>query len=134
MIKINIKGEEIVIAELERRFGKANMDRVSDAALKAGADVFVKYLKSSIGTSGKYAKGWTVKDITISEPLYVGGVKTIKVHFNGPHGRYRIVHLNEWGTVRIPNPPRKGAIARAMREAEQAYREAIKKAVLEGIR
>lgn len=133
MIKAELKGENVVFAELDRLFGKENMDRISDAALLKGAEVFVKELKASIGTSGKYAKGWTVEDITVSGPVYIGGVKVVKVHFNGPHGRYRIVHLNEWGTVKIPNPPRKGAIARAMRNAESAYREAIKQAILEGI-
>lgn len=133
MIKAEFKGMNELLAELDRRFGEENMNRIGDAALLKGAEVFVKYLKTSIGTSGKYAKGWTVDDITISDPVYISGVKTIKVHFNGPRGRYRIVHLNEWGTVKIPNPPRKGAIARAMRNAEHAYREAIKQAVLEGI-
>lgn len=133
MIKAEFKGVQKVLDELERRFGQENMNRISDKALLKGAEVFVKELKASIGTSGKYAKGWTVEDITISGPEYIGGVKVVKVHFNGPHGRYRIVHLNEWGTVKIPNPPRKGAIARAMRNAEQAYRAAIKQAVLEGI-
>ncbi|MEI3596906.1 MULTISPECIES: HK97 gp10 family phage protein [unclassified Oceanobacillus] len=133
MIDIKMTGVNELLEELDRRFGKENMDRISDAALLKGAEVFVKELKASIGTSGKYAKGWTVEDITISGPQYIGGVKVVKVHFNGPHGRYRIIHLNEWGTVKIPNPPRKGAIARAMRNAENAYREAIKQAVLEGI-
>ncbi len=133
MIDIKMTGVNELLDELDRRFGKENMDRISDAALLKGAEVFVKELKASIGTSGKYAKGWTVEDITISGPEYIGGVKVVKVHFNGPHGRYRIIHLNEWGTVKIPNPPRKGAIARAMRNAENAYREAIKQAVLEGI-
>lgn len=133
MIKAEFKGVEQVLDELDRRFGEETMDRISDAALLKGAEVFVKELKASIGTSGKYAKGWTVEDTTISGPEYIGGVKVVKVHWNGPHGRYRIIHLNEWGTVKIPNPPRKGAIARAMRNAENAYREAIKQAVLEGI-
>ncbi len=133
MIDIRVKGVNEVRAELDRRFGKANMDRISDAALLKGAELFVKVLNASIGTSGKYAKGWTVDDTSIEGPVYVGGVKTVKVHWNGPHGRYRIIHLNEFGTVKNPKPPRKGAIARAMREAEQAYRETIKQAVLEGI-
>lgn len=133
MIDIKMTGAEELIAELERRLGKENMDRISDAALLKGAQLFVKVLISSIGTSGKYAKGWTVEDTSIEGPEYVGGTKVIKIHWNGPHGRYRIIHLNEWGTVKIPNPPRKGAIARAMREAESAYREIIKQAVLEGI-
>lgn len=133
MIKIQVKGANELIEELDKRFGKENMDRISDNGLKQAAKVFVDYVNRSIGTGGKYAKGWTVEDTTISEPFYIGEVKTIKVHWNGPKGRYRIIHLNEWGTVKNPNPPRKGAIARALREAESAYREAIKKAVLEGI-
>ncbi len=133
MIDIKMTGVEELIAELESRLGKDNMERISDAALLKGAQLFVKVLNASIGTSGKYAKGWTVADTSIEGPTYVGGVKTVKVHWNGPHGRYRIIHLNEWGTVKMPNPPRKGAIARAMREAENAYREIIKQAVLEGI-
>lgn len=132
-MSIKITGMNELLAELDRRFGKENMDRISNAALLKGAELFVKVLNSSIGTSGKYAKGWTVADTSIEGPVYIGGVKTVKVHWNGPHGRHRIIHLNEWGTVKMPNPPRKGAIARAMREAENAYRETIKQAVLEGI-
>lgn len=133
MIKMNLIGMNELLSELDRRFGKENMERISDKALLKGAELFVKVLNKSIGTSGKYAEGWTVEDTSIEGPVYVGGVKTVKVHWNGPHGRYRIIHLNEYGTVKNPNPPRKGAIARAMREAEHAYREIIKQAVLEGI-
>lgn len=133
MIKINVKGQEELIAELDKRLGKENMDRISDEGLLKAAEVFVKYVNSSIGTGGKYAEGLTVEDTSIEGPEYIGGAKTVKVHWNGPHGRYRIIHLNEWGTVHSPNPPRKGAIARALREAESAYREAIKQAILEGI-
>lgn len=133
MIDIKMTGANELLTELEKRLGKENMERISDEALLKGAELFVKVLNQSIGTSGKYAKGWTVEDTSIEGPVYVGGVKTVKVHWNGPHGRYRIIHLNEYGTVKSPNPPRKGAIARAMREAEQAYREIIKQVVLEGI-
>ncbi|MDY0396779.1 HK97 gp10 family phage protein [Virgibacillus halophilus] len=132
-MSVKVTGLEQLLGELDRRFGKEAMERISDAALLRGAEIFVKELNASIGTSGKYAKGWSVEDTSIEGPEYIGGVKTVKVHWNGPHGRYRIIHLNEWGTVKIPSPPRKGAIARAMRNAEHAYREAIKQAVLEGI-
>ena len=133
MINIKMTGVDELLNELERRLGKDNMERISDAALLKGAELFVKILNAYIGKGGKYAKGWTVDDTSIEGPIYVGGVKTVKIHWNGPNGRYRIIHLNEWGTVKMPNPPRKGAIAKAMRQAEQVYRNAIKQAVLEGI-
>ena len=133
MINIKMTGVDELLNELERRLGKDNMERISDAALLKGAELFVKILNAYIGTGGKYAKGWTVADTSIEGPVYIDGVKTVKIHWNGPNGRYRIIHLNEWGTVKMPNPPRKGAIAKAMRQAEQVYRNAIKQAVLEGI-
>lgn len=133
MIDIKMTGVNELLAELEQRLGKQAMERISDEALIKGAELFVKILNAYIGTGGKHAKGWTVADTSIEGPVYIGGVKTVKIHWNGPHGRYRIIHLNEWGTVKTPNPPRKGAIAKAMREAEEVYRNAIKQAVLEGI-
>lgn len=133
MINIKMTGVDELLNELERRLGKDNMERISDAALLKGAELFVKILNAYIGTGGKYAKGWTVADTSIEGPVYIDGVKTVKIHWNGPNGRYRIIHLNEWGTVKMPNPPRKGAIAKAMLQAEQVYRNAIKQAVLEGI-
>jgi len=77
--------------------------------------------------------GGSIEEITISEPMWVGSVRTVKVHWKGPRGRYRIIHLNEFGTIKNPNPRGKGAIARAMRSAERAYREAIKQAIERGI-
>lgn len=133
MIDIKMTGVNELLAELEQRLGKQAMERISDEALIKGAELFVKILNAYIGTGGKHAKGWTVADTSIEGPVYIGGVKTVKIHWNGPHGRYRIIHLNEWGTVKVPNPPRKGAIAKAMREAEEVYRNAVKQAVLEGI-
>jgi len=126
-------GIDELLAQLEERLGKENMDRISDAALTKAAKLFVQIVNGYIGTSGKYAKGWTIADTSIEGPTYIAGVKTVKIHWNGPHGRYRIVHLNVWGTVKVPNPPRKGAIAKALREAEEVYRNAVKQAVLEGI-
>lgn len=133
MIDIKMVGVDELLAQLEDRFGKENMDRISDAALIKAAELFVKILNAYIGRGGKYAKGWTVDDTSIEGPEYIGGVKVVKIHWNGPHGRYRIIHLNEWGTVKVPNPPRKGAIAKALREAEEVYRNEVKRALLEGI-
>jgi hypothetical protein len=77
--------------------------------------------------------GASIEEMTISDPLWVSGVRTIKIHWRGPKDRYRIIHLNEFGTVQNPSPRGKGAIARAMRNAESAYRNAIKKAIREGL-
>jgi len=133
---VEIKGLKELERELEKRFGKQNVQRISDKALLDGAKVFVKELQAQVKTfsDGKgYSQGYTYEEITVSEPMTIKGVRTVKVHWKGPHGRYRVIHLNEWGTIKNPNPRGKGAIARALKNAEKAYRNAIKQAIERGL-
>lgn len=130
-MSVKISGLEKLMRELEKRYGKQNMQRVSDRALLAGARVFVKELKSQFESFKD--TGASIDEITIAEPMWVGSIRTVKVYWRGPDNRYRIIHLNEWGTIKNPNPPGKGAIARALKNAEKAYRNAIKQAIKEGI-
>lgn len=133
---VEIKGLKELERELEKRFGKQNVQRISDKALLDGAKVFVKELQVQVKTfsDGKgYSQGYTYEEITVSEPMTIKGVRTVKVHWKGPHGRYRVIHLNEWGTIKNPNPRGKGAIARALKNAEKAYRNAIKQAIERGL-
>jgi HK97 gp10 family phage protein len=130
-VGVKIKGVNKLISQLEEKYGEQNARRISDKALKAGAEVFVRELKQELETFRD--KGGTVEELTIGDPEDIGGVRVVKVHWKGPRGRYRIIHLNEWGTVKNPNPRGKGAIARALKNSEKAYRAAIKRAVQEGI-
>lgn len=130
-MSVRISGEKQLNAELARRFGTNRMAVISDAALKRGAAVFVAELKRQFETFKD--TGESIREITVSEPMWVGSARMIKVYWRGPKNRYRIIHLNEWGTVQNPHPRGKGAIARAMRNCQHAYREAIKQAIREGI-
>jgi len=129
-MSVNVTGLNKLLADLEKRLGKSKMQTISDDALKKGAKVFVQELKSQF----EYFKdtGASIDEITISDPTWIGGIRTIKIHWRGPHDRYRIIHLNEWGTVKNPNPKGKGAIARAMRNSEKAYLKAVEDAVRRG--
>lgn len=126
-----ISGLKKLESELERRFGQKNVQRISDSALNKGSDVFVDELKSqyrSVNWAG-YDTGAIIREITVSEPYWLNGARTVRVHWEGPKNRYAIVHLNEFGTVNNPNPPAKGTVAKAMRSAEKAYAAAIRKEV-----
>ena len=131
-MSVEIRGEAAILAELERRFGQARIQRVSDEALREGAKVFVKELKSQLLPAKK--KGDTIKEITVSEPFTIAGMRMIRVYWKGPRNRYRIIHLNEYGTVKNPNPKAKGAIARAVRNSERAYRNVIEETLRRGFR
>lgn len=130
-MSVEINGLDRMLADLENRLGTARMQMISDRALKAGARAFVRELKIQF----QFFKdtGASIDEITISEPMNIGGSRTIKVYWKGPKGRYHIIHLNEWGTVKNPNPQGKGAIARAMRNSEGAYRAAVEEAVRRGL-
>ncbi|WP_144528740.1 hypothetical protein [Peribacillus simplex] len=130
-MSVKIHGEKAVMAELEKRLGKGKAQQLSDKALKRGAQVFIKELKIQFASFKD--TGASIEEITISEPMWVAGVRTIKIHWRGPKDRYRIIHLNEFGTVQNPSPRGKGAIVRAMLNAESAYRSAIKRAIREGV-
>ena len=130
-MSVTIKGEKQLAAELEKKLGKLHVQRVSDRALLKGAQVFKRELEQQFETFK--AQGYSKEEITIAPPVTLNGVRVVRIHWIGPHGRFRIIHLNEWGTVKNPNPKGKGAVARAMRNAERAYRETIKKALKDGL-
>ncbi len=128
---VNITGISELEQELLRRLGSQRTQLIVDRALVAGANVFVRELKRQFESFKD--TGESIEEITISQPMTVSGKRTIKVFWRGPEGRYRIIHLNEWGTVKNPNPRGKGAIARAMRNAKNAYRETVKRELRRGL-
>lgn len=130
-MSVKMTGEKKLIADIEKRLGKMKAQQLSDIALKKGAEVFVRELKNEFELFKD--TGATIDEITISEPVWVNGSRTIKIHWKGPKDRFRIIHLNEFGTVKNPNPKGKGAVARAMRNAEKEYRDTIKRVIREGI-
>lgn len=130
-MSVKLTGEKKLLADIEKHIGKLKVQQLSDIALKKGAKVFVRELKSQFESFKD--TGATIDEMTISEPMWVNGSRTIKIHWKGSKDRYRIIHLNEFGTVKNPNPKGKGAIARAMRNAEKEYLDTIKRVIKEGI-
>lgn len=130
-MSVKVTGQKKLIAELEKRFGKSKMQQISDKGLDRAADAFIKELKSQFQSFKD--TGASIDEITKKGPYTLNGKRTITIHWRGPKDRYRIIHLNEWGTIISPNPRGKGAVARALKNAEKAYKEAIKQAIKEGI-
>ena len=107
------------MGDIEKNLGKKALEKVNDRALLKGAEIFVAELERQFETFKD--KGYSKDEITIADPKWISGKRTVTIHWRGPHDRYRIIHLNEWGTVKNPNPPGKGKVAKAMRSAESAY-------------
>lgn len=126
-MSVEVNGMDDVLAEIERRLGPQGMQRISDDALASASAVFKSELESQF--SSFKDTGASIDEISLTAPYDKNGVRTITVHWKGPKGRYRVIHLNEFGTVKNPNPPGKGAVARALRNSETAYKQAIEQAL-----
>lgn len=134
-VRVTVSGVEETNRELERRFGRANMARVIDSALITGANVIKKQLELNLGAFAGtgYSTGASRDEITISNPMTLAGVRTVLIYWSGPKKRYTIIHLNEFGTIKNPNPRLKGAIENALRAGQEAYIRAVKEGIQRGI-
>lgn len=127
---VKLKGMKELERALERKYGRQKMKKISDEALLAGGQVIVEEIKKSFESFKD--TGASIDEVTLSKPYSLNGVRTIKVHWKGPEDRYRIIHLNEFGTIKNPNPRGKGAIDRALRSGRDAYFKVVKRQLEKG--
>ncbi|MGH2319394.1 hypothetical protein ACRC6Q_16765 [Planococcus sp. SE5232] len=130
-MSVEVRGISEMLADLESRLGPEAVGRISDAALIEASLVFKESLTAQLSLFKD--TGATIDELTFSEPKLVDGVRTITVYWKGPKRRYAVIHLNEFGTVKNPNPNGKGAIARALQQSERSYKQAIRNAIERGL-
>lgn len=130
-IHVEVNGVQELNDRLEARFGKVALQRIVDKALLAGAGVIKRELESSFQSFKD--TGASIREITISEPMTLNGIRTVAIYWSGPRERYSIIHLNEFGTIKNPRPRGKGAIERAMRAGQEAYFNAVQKELVRGL-
>lgn len=128
---ISVKGDKEIIAYLEKKFGKSATKRIIDFALTKGGQKVVQIIKRDMGSFKD--TGESVSETSLSKPMTIGGVRTVKVHWRGPKQRYRIIHLNEFGhydrSGKWVNTAGKGVIERAMREGRETYFRTVKEEI-----
>src|SRR5699024_8627254 len=83
------------IAYLEKKYGKSATKRITDFALTKGGQKVVQIIKNNMKSFKD--TGESVEETTVSKPMTINGVRTVKIHWRGPKQRYRIIHLNEYG-------------------------------------
>lgn len=127
---INLKSMKEIEKALEQKYGNKKMRQITDEALVAGGKVIVKEIKKNFETFED--TGASMDEVTLSNPVTLNGVRTIKVYWKGPKNRYRIIHLNEFGTVKNPNPRGKGAVDRALRSGRETYFKVVKRRLEKG--
>ena len=126
-LKVSIDGEDALNRELDRRFGKDALQAMEDRALNNGAKVIKKELEKNFESFAD--TGASKDEITIGKPMTLNGKRTILIYWSGPKKRHTIIHLNEFGTIKNPNPSGKGAIERALRQGLAEYRRTIRQEI-----
>lgn len=126
-MSVEVNGLDDVLSQIESQLGPQRMQQISDEALISASEVFKSELKNQFGLFKD--TGASIDEISLTAPYDKDGIRTITVHWKGPKSRYRVIHLNEFGTVKNPNPRGKGAVARALRNSEAAYKRAVEEAL-----
>lgn len=125
---ITMKGDKEIIAYLEKNYGKSATKRITDFALNKGGQKVVQIIKNNMKSFKD--TGESVEETTVSKPMTINGVRTVKIHWRGPKQRYRIIHLNEYGhfdrSGKWVNTAGKGVIENAMREGREKYFRTVK--------
>lgn len=121
---------EIDIKELEKMINEAvsrtKSGHIQNKALKKGAEKIQSELKQSFGkfVGTKYSKGYTRDEIVRSNARNNKNGRYIEVGWNGPHERYRLIHLNEWGYTRNGKrykPRMMGTVQKTLDRTEKEY-------------
>ena len=125
---VTVKGDKEIIAYLEKKYGKSATKRITDFALTKGGQKVAEIIKNNMKSFKD--TGESVEETTVSKPMTINGVRTVKIHWRGPKQRYRIIHLNEYGHFdragKWVNTAGKGVIENAMREGRETYFRTVK--------
>lgn len=121
----SVTGTEEILANIEKKMGKAKANRVINKALRTTADEIVLLTKEAVAyyrdtgaTYDEVVRG-NVKGAS-------SGIKSIDVGWKGDMSRWRLVHLNEFGYTRFGKYVRPQGMGAVQRAADKANTTALK--------
>lgn len=124
----DIKGiRELEKAITEKYSGNKN-GMILNQALNNGADIVVEKLKQNFGAFKNL--GYSQDEIVRTKASKTVAGRKVKLGWNGPHKRYKIVHLNEFGYTRYGKrytPGGFGVIDKTLKETEPTYLQEVAK-------
>lgn len=113
--------------------------KLSKQAVKAGADIIAEGIKSNIeNTKDKgYSEGYTAEEIVVGAPRPTKDGFVSKIGWRGPHKRYALVHLNEFGYSKggkTYHQPLFGKVENAIQTNQKKAVETISNMIKEGVK
>lgn len=121
-----IQGMEDVLKRISDTYSGTKAKRIRKEALNAGGDIVVERLKENFESFRDI--GYSKDEIVRTNARSKGDIEELKVGWNGEHGRWRIVHLNEFGYSKNGKqytPKGFGTIARTVNETQRDYADTV---------
>lgn len=125
-MSVTIRGMDEVLANMEKKMGAKAVAKYSNDALRVAGRYMAVKLKAAV--SSYKDTGKTVVEVTVGNPRLRGGVRQIRIGWDGggTGQRYRLVHLNEFGYTRFGrsySPRGSGKVQNAFDAARQPMKE-----------
>ncbi|EMF0108794.1 hypothetical protein OU491_000548 [Enterococcus hirae] len=117
-----ILGVKETIQALEKKLGEKKIKTLTKRAINVAAEKVEKKLQNDMIVFKD--KGYTIDEIVRKNATYRNSNAEAEIGWNGPHHRYRLIHLNEWGYTRKGRqikPRGFGVITKSLRNSEPLY-------------
>lgn len=136
--KFVCKGLDELINKLDHIDDDPKFKNALKKAVEKGAQHIAKSVQSSLDSVSDrgYSKGYTANEIQVTRASIANGRIGVKIHWNGPHERYKIVHLNEFGYSKdgkTYHPPMFGKIKAGIDSSEKEALNIVKTEVQKGV-
>lgn len=126
MTNVKFEGVQETIQALEKKFGEKKTKTLTKKAINVGAEKVEKQLQTDMTVFKD--KGYTIDEVVRKNATYRDYKAEAEIGWNGPHQRYRIIHLNEWGYTRKGKQIRPrgfGVITKSLKNSEPLYFDAV---------
>lgn len=139
-MSVSYQGFPEIQRRLKAMLTPKELNKLTDKALVKGAKVVSDEIAKNIDKSqlGNYSTGATAKEMVVGKPVSSNSRRVVRVGWNGPLERYRIVHLNENGYTRdgrFYGPQLKGykQIEKAIESTKEEYLKVVRKEMTKGL-
>lgn len=126
MSNVEFRGVQETLQSLEKSLGINKTKNITLKAINSGAEIVEKKLQTDMLVFKD--KGYTIDEVVRKNATYRNYKAEAEIGWNGPHQRYRLIHLNEWGYTRNGRqikPRGFGVITKSLKNSEPLYFETV---------
>ena len=125
-MSFEIRGLEELKKAINGAYSGTKARAIRKDALNAGGDLVVEQLKKNFEAFKE--TGYSRDEIMRTDAKTKSDIEELKVGWNGEHGRWRIIHLNEFGYTKKGKqytPRGFGVIAKTVEETKKEYLDTV---------